>query len=340
MSEQSTTAKRNDINILYTIGTLLAVLGHSHPNSGFGYEGSLLNQIIIFIYTFHMPLFFIIAGILLYNSKSLEQKSLGVFIKEKALKLLTPYFVLTAVFLVPKGYIEYGNLDFLNLEFILKSFFSPRNNTWGHFWFLPVLFLCYIIAGAVKKLIVKLDEKFTPLILWVFMLLTTALILRPIDTEWLGLKDLSQYLFYMQFGMIIAFGEKHSKLHIKNPLKIIIAVLLVLLSVAAFIFNYTVLKGFVSGSMLIAVFLFAKALGKTGEKLFAFTSKHIFTVYIYSWIFQSVVLMALTKLNVSLWILAVAMFIFGLGLPLLVAFIYKKLKKLNCKFLDLCLGVR
>ena len=73
-----------------------------------------------------------------------------------------------------------------------------------------------------------------------------------------------------------------------------------LLSVAAFIFNYTVLKGFVSGSMLIAVILFAKALAQRGEKLFAFTSKHIFTVYIYSWIFQSFALILLTKLNVNL----------------------------------------
>ena len=340
MSQIKTVSKRNDINILYTIGTILAVFGHSRPNAGFGYEGSILNEIVIFIYTFHMPLFFIIAGILLYNSKSLEQKSFGVFIKDKALKLLTPYFILTAVFLVPKGYIEHGSLDFLNLEFILKSFFSPRHNTWGHFWFLPVLFLCYIIAGGVKKLSAKADEKFTPLILWVFMLLTSALILRPIDTEWLGLKDLSHYLFYVQFGMIIAFGEKHLKIHIKNPLKIIIAVLLMLLSVAAFIFNYTVLKGFVTGSMLIAVILFAKALGQRGEKLFAFTSKYIFTVYIYSWIFQSFALILLTKLNVNLLVLNITMFVVGILVPLLMAFIYKKLKKLNCKFFDLCLGVR
>lgn len=340
MSELKTATKRNDINILYTIGTILAVFGHSRPNAGFGYEGSVLNQIIIFIYTFHMPLFFIIAGILLYNSKSLEQKSYGAFIKDKALKLLTPYVILTAVFLIPKGYVEFGSLEFLNFEFVLKAFLSPRNNTWGHFWFLPVLFVCYIIAAGFKKLTLKLDEKYAPIFLMTFMVLSGLLMARPINTNWLGLKDISQNLFYMQFGMIIAFGEKHLKIHIKNSLKIIIAVLLVLLSVAAFIFNYTVLKGFVSGSMLIAVILFAKALGQRGEKLFAFTSKHIFTVYIYSWIFQSFALILLTKLNVNLLVLNITMFVIGVLAPLLIAFIYKKLKKLNCKFFDLCLGVR
>ncbi len=333
-------AQRNDINILYSIGTILAVFGHSHPNGGFGYEGSILNQIIIFVYTFHMPLFFVIAGMLLYGSRSLKDKSYGAFIKEKALKLLTPYFVLTTLFLIPKGFIEYGSFEFLNFEYVLKAFFSPRHNTWGHFWFLPVLFLCYIIAGAVKKLIVKTDEKFMPIILFTFMLLTSVLMIKPVSTDWLGLKDLSYNLFYLQFGMMIAFCEEHLKIHIKNPFKIIIAVLLFALSVVAFIFNYNIFKNLITGCMLLALILFAKSLGKIGEKLFAFTAKHIFTVYIYSWIFQSIVLMALTRLNVSLCILALTMFVLGLGLPLFVAIIYKKLKFLNCKFLDLCLGMR
>ena len=144
-------AKRNDINILYSIGAILAVLGHSHPNAGAGYEGSVFNQIIIFIYTFHMPLFFVIAGILLFNSKSLENKSFGLFIKEKALKLLTPYFVLTAIFLIPKGYIEFGNFGFLNFEFLLKVFLSPRNNTWGHFLVFACAFLLLFNNGGHKK---------------------------------------------------------------------------------------------------------------------------------------------------------------------------------------------
>ena len=340
MSELKTATKRNDINILYTIGTILAVFGHSRPNAGFGYEGSVLNQIIIFIYTFHMPLFFIIAGILLYNSKSLEQKSYGVFIKDKALKLLTPYVILTAVFLIPKGYVEFGSLEFLNFEFVLKAFLSPRNNTWGHFWFLPVLFVCYIIAAGFKKLMLKLDEKYAPIFLMTFMVLSGLLMARPINTNWLGLKDISQNLFYMQFGMILALCEQHLKVNLNKALKIIIAVILVAVSVVAFIYNYAVLKGLIAMCMLLSLILMAKAFGNFFETGFSFISKNIFTIYIYSWIFQSFALILLTKLNVNLLVLNITMFVIGVLAPLLIAFIYKKLKKLNCKFFDLCLGVR
>ena len=41
MNQIKTNAKRNDINILYSIGTILAVFGHSRPNTGFGYCISL-----------------------------------------------------------------------------------------------------------------------------------------------------------------------------------------------------------------------------------------------------------------------------------------------------------
>lgn len=340
MSELKTTTKRNDINILYTIGTILAVFGHSRPNAGFGYASSILHQIITFIYTFHMPLFFVIAGILLYNSKSLEQKSFFVFIKDKALKLLTPYFVLTAVFLIPKGFIEHGNFSFLNFEFILKAFFSPRDNTWGHFWFLPVLFCCYLIAAAFKKLMVKLGEKYALIFFMTFMVLSGLLMVKPINTNWLGLKDISQNLFYMQFGMVLALCEQQLKVNLNKALKIIIAVLLFAVSVVAFIYNYAVFKGLIAICMLLGLILIAKALGNTLYKGFNYISQNIFTIYIYSWIFQSFALIVLTKLGVNLLVLNITMFVIGLFIPLLIAFVYKKLKKLNCKFFDLCLGVR
>ena len=340
MSQIKTAAKRNDINILYSIGTILAVFGHSRPNTGFGYEGSILNQIIIFIYTFHMPLFFAIAGFLLYNSKSLVNKSFGMFVKDKALKLLTPYFILTAIFLIPKGYIEFGGFEFLTPTFLLKVFFSPRDNTWGHFWFLPVLFVCYVIVAGFKKLMLKLDKKLKLIIFMTFIILSTFFMIWPINTKWLGLKDISQNLFYMLFGMLLAFCEKHLKVNVSKSLKIIIAALLFAVSVIVFIYGYSIFKGIITICMLLGLILLAKAVGNFGYKGFSFISKNIFTIYIYSWIFQSFTLILLTKLNVSLWVLNIIMFVVGIGFPLFIAFLYKKFKKINCRFFNLCLGIR
>lgn len=81
------------IDILRAWGIILVVAGHS--GSSFG----------IWIYTFHMPLFFFISGFLRYNAK---QKDWKTFIKSKLISSLLPYviFWVISVFL-------YNNIFYL-----------------------------------------------------------------------------------------------------------------------------------------------------------------------------------------------------------------------------------
>ena len=196
-----TTKRITEIDILYTFGAILAVFGHSHPSNWLIFKETSLWNVTNFIYSFHMPLFFIISGILLANSKSVETKPFGLFIKEKAFKLLTPYIVLSVLFILPKGFIEYGNLEFLNAQYLIKTIFSPRNNIWGHFWFLPVLFVCYVIFGIFKKYILKSVKPNFALIL--FSVLTFFIILlSPYITDWFALKDVFKFAFYISLGMM------------------------------------------------------------------------------------------------------------------------------------------
>ena len=97
-----------EIDILYAIGTLLVVLGHSHSSDWTKFQGTILVGIINVIYAFHMPLYFFIAGFLFWNSNKLFKIGYGKWIKEKAVKLLTPYIVLTVFGGIPKYYVENG----------------------------------------------------------------------------------------------------------------------------------------------------------------------------------------------------------------------------------------
>lgn len=111
------------------IGILLVIIGHT--SSGF---------IRDFIYTFHMPLFFIISGALFkYKSNiNLQQFSL-----KKAKFLLLPCFFFTIFYYIINYLIS---LD-TNLTPLLKDL--P-----GALWFLPILFiteiLCYILINSTK----------------------------------------------------------------------------------------------------------------------------------------------------------------------------------------------
>ena len=69
MTNESSRKKINEIGLLYTLGVLLTILGHSHPNDW----STFPSQPIDFIYSFHMPLFFCISGYLFAKSHSLEK---------------------------------------------------------------------------------------------------------------------------------------------------------------------------------------------------------------------------------------------------------------------------
>lgn len=333
-----------EIDILYSIGAILAVFGHSHPNNWASFKGSFFYYCIIFIYTFHMALFFFIAGVLLNNSKSIEIKPFKTFLKEKAFKLLTPYFILTLITFIPKGYLDYHSFNFLNLKYIFKIFLNPRANTWGHFWFLPVLFVCYLIFGLLKKLISKTKPATKTCILTATSLVFLVLVLcPPFNTNWLGLNDIFKFGFYMPLGMLLACMQRPKPLSSKfKYLSPICSMILLALSVVGYIlfYNNALLRFMISLLMIWCLLGVAYLLRNKFEKTFGFLSKNIFTIYIYSWPFQSITLIVLEKLSFSWEICAPIMFITGILCPIILIGIYKRFKKLNCRFFDLMLGIR
>lgn len=69
-----------EIDHLYTIGIVLVVLGHSHSSDWNTFSGTILETVIEFLYTFHMPLFFVIAGFLFASSSRIEREGFGTWL--------------------------------------------------------------------------------------------------------------------------------------------------------------------------------------------------------------------------------------------------------------------
>ena len=338
------TTRIREIDILYSIGAILTIFGHSHPNNWASFQGTFFYHCIVFIYTFHMALFFFIAGVLLSNSKSIETKPFIVFIKDKALKLLTPYIVLTLLAIVPKGFLEHRSFDFLDIDFVIKTIFSPRDNIWGHFWFLPVLFICYVVFGFLKKITSKTIPLNQICVLSVCVIVFAFFLLfPPFNTEWLGVKDIFKFALYIPFGMLLSYLNRKER-QSRSPVFLppLCAVLLFATAIVGYIFFYN--NAFARfGIQLLMIFSLlsvAFSLRNKGEKLFGFLSKNTFTVYIYSWPFQSFALIVLEKLGFTWRICAPVMFVTGIVCPLVLVTIYNHFKKINCRFFDLVLGIR
>ena len=323
----------HEIDVLYAIGTLLAILGHSHPNDWNAFPGEWIE----FIYLFHMPLFFLIAGFLFAASKRIEQLNFGRWLWEKALRLLTPYFVLSALALVPKYALEHSGISDLTPEYILTAFFVPRQNVWGHFWFLPVLFFLYFLFGLLRK------SGVTNRIGWMTVLftLTVGLHFWKPEIQWLGVKDICDYAVYFFAGFVL-----HG-LYVKRTAELSSRVYFILFisTLAVSIAMYYVMAGSWYRNLLISAMMLSCcwALGQLlkGYKTPAldFISQYVFTFYIYSWFAQAIVERLCAHLQSSWTTVTPAMFVAGLVVPTMVGWLYSKLG-IHCRFLDLLLGIR
>ncbi len=121
---------------------ILVVIGHMPIN----------NTLKIYLYSFHLPLFFMISGIA-YGLSS-NKESLGEYVKKMFKRLIIPYFLLNLLF-APLWYINsvvLAKQDITILDPILGTLFS--NQLWkGLFsnvtWFLPALFIISITFKAI-----------------------------------------------------------------------------------------------------------------------------------------------------------------------------------------------
>ncbi len=334
----------SEINALYAIGIVLVLIGHSHSSDG-SYSGTILQSIIIFIYTFHMPLFFSIAGFLFINSASFEQKGLLKWTGEKAIRLLVPYTFWSLLGLVPKYYVENKGFQGLTLEYILKSFFIPRLSVWGHFWFLPVLFFIYLIFGIWRFFYNKAKNSVVLFVLATIMSL--AIYFIPASTDVLGVNDICNVAIYFVLGMIACTILKDESIHraIKWLLnnKIIPALYLISAVVFSALFakqaHSIKIIGLIVGIVMILACVAATSYFKK-MKCVRWISLHNFTIYIFSWLFQSVAMIVCDHFHLSWIITFFIMFAIGAIGPVCIILIYEHIRPLQKRWIKVLLGVR
>ena len=138
------------IDVLKGFAIFCVLWGHSLQYLKNGYD-FFHNPMFEFIYSFHMPLFFMISGFFFRSSLKLNFK---VFLYKKSMQLLLPCVVWATIYYL----IDFsaaalnGNEHFFSNWFgELKQIFFP--NRWA--WFLRELFISYFIVYASLKILKK-----------------------------------------------------------------------------------------------------------------------------------------------------------------------------------------
>ena len=330
------------ISYAYAIGAVLVVLGHSTP-TGKSDLPIVIDNIRTFIYCFHMPLFFFIAGVLLKYTTSLRGiKPYGEFIKGKAMKFLTPYFVLSAVGIIPKLLLaDFVNDDVsVSWRYFIEVIFNPRLNVWGHFWFMPTLLIMYIVS----YILLVLNK--SKIIYGLVLISTVVLAVFPINTQWFGLNDFSLQFIYFCMGIALSdFLIKKRENFFSLPVALITA------CIALFVFVFTAIDGLwiypvirSSSSLVIALLMLYSVLTiacvfeKTGCKFLDYLNGKTFTIYLLSWPVQAAIEVLFNRvLHLPWFVTLLVMFGAGLFIPMLIITIYSRSSK-KYRFINLLIG--
>ncbi len=333
--------KMEFINYGYSIGAILVVLGHSTP-TGTSDLPLFIDDIRTFIYCFHMPLFFFIAGFLLKYTTNLNKKPYGLFIKNKMIKFLTPYIVFTLIGFIPKVLLSNFVNDEVGLNFyyFIQSFFNPRLNVWGHFWFLPTLLIIYIFSYLL------LNAYKNKAVYAIVIIGAVVLALFPIQTDWFAVKDICGQLIYFCIGILLCdFIVSKRNQFFKLPIAVITSVVAIFIFVCfknRFYIEKDAVTNLISAAiallMLYSVFYLSVKFEKIDFKPLKHLNGKTFSIYIVSWPCQAAAEILLNRiLGLHWYIVLPSMFAAGLFIPLTVVYIYGKFK-CHPKFINLLLG--
>lgn len=129
------------LDVARGIGMILVVIGHVE----------FINRPFRnYVTSFHMPLFFIISGILLYVTKT-EERSFGEVARSKSRSILLPYFIFSAgalLFELVRALVK--SLDMTG-ELLRRLFQTLCLQGFSTFWFLPTLLIGELIFVKVRQ---------------------------------------------------------------------------------------------------------------------------------------------------------------------------------------------
>lgn len=305
------------ISFLQAFGILLVVMGHSL----YQHEDCFLHK---WIYSFHMPLFMFLSGYLLNYGLAKREISLAEinirgrhgFVISKIKRLLIPYMLISTFAYFPKVLLSRFAARPIEASWENwgRMLLYPWDNAIIFFWFLPTLFLIFMIVVIGGKLIKQWN-----LPLSVSVLLVVSLLLHIFNpcrgVDFLNLSGVISYLFYFVLGYYCF------KLNYKYKLPSFVLMLVTFgLSIV-----FVLLPNFLGKDILMAVngILLSISLGKiyieNNCKFFNHLFGASYAIYLFSWFPQVLSQQLFLGITHTYWMIGSGLAIVtGIYIPLLI----------------------
>lgn len=320
------------INQSKGIAIILVVLGHTilgfQSAYMFAEYNNLFEYINFTIYSFHMPLFFIISGYTYRKfekiSNNNEYKSL---IKKKELNLLIPYFVFCSIQLLIKSMLGGNTNSGASIKDIILLPLIPREQ----FWFLYTLFFIFLILTFIDM---KLNNKIILLVFLIFINISEVYMKNII----FAITSFCVYAVYFYIGILFAKGCDDKKINLKNKFTmVIILVLYILLNI--FLYNSNMNININRMLSLILALLGSFAVIsitqiKSNNTFLDLIGKYSFEIFLLHTIFGSGIRIILIKIfNTQNFAIHMTLsLILSIGIPIIIGMMSKKIKILDFLF--------
>lgn len=146
----------SEIVLLHCLGMLMILITHISYENGYNIIGEVLAS--------GVPLFLCVSGFLVGVKPNLHNMS---WLAKKAKRVLVPYYILLGVVLIAylivstekfqwkQWLILFADMQGLtNFVFYndITGFYSPLSQGLGHFWFVTVIMLCYLIVPVFENI--------------------------------------------------------------------------------------------------------------------------------------------------------------------------------------------
>lgn len=195
-------ARNITFDIAKGIGIVLVVIGHYIPAGA----PQWYIDFVLFVYHFHMPLFFFIAGF--FYDRSTRQESYRLFVWNKFQRLMIPYFILSwAVVAAKMGMGEVSQVDHpVTVHALYRVLYLPEA---GYFlWFVYVMFLIFCIVPFFKP-----GKRLAML-----LPITLALVFWDTAPQYFCIGQLCRNFIFFAVGMWVAREARVERAMYRAPL--------------------------------------------------------------------------------------------------------------------------
>ena len=177
-----------EIDLCRGLGIILVVLGHALKQTGTDHQAVQIS--ISVIYSFHMPLFFVLSGFVAYRILGFVTWGERInYVAGRARRLLIPYFCVGAVYIPLKIALSRYALKPYDFSSVWRILIGDNPNT--ALWYLYILFWISVLSVLLAR------RKTFPLLLGASFLLSAA----AYGLDWP--LHLPRYLFFFLLGLFL-----------------------------------------------------------------------------------------------------------------------------------------